>query len=94
MNELNTLNITTYIQEDLREHLEVIHSGITHAKRQNSVKIKIANLIFVFSFKEDEGKSRYESVEIDGVLHIYLFNHNNILGDGIFDPIVIAGIVN
>jgi hypothetical protein len=82
-------NSATVVKVTVGER-ELLTSGTVHIEGDHPIAISIANLKFIFNFKDDDGTARYTGTVVDGVVSFDLFNHNNSLGEGKLTPIEIA----
>ena len=70
---------------------ELIFSGFVHTD-QLKVEVEFSNMVVEFNFiSEDVGGPRYDS-SIEGTqkLIFNLYNHNNVLGEGVLRPMEIG----
>jgi hypothetical protein len=69
---------------------ELLGSGVVHLEGDESITFNVASLKIVFEFRTDEGAVRYAGSVKEGTLYFELFNHKNVLGEGILKPVEIA----
>ena len=90
MTPTGSLNIKTYVGTK-----EVLTSGLVHVQGKEEIVISIDLIKIALQFKVDEGVSRYAGRTVPNdpnKLMLDLFNHNNPLGEGVYEPFEIATI--
>jgi hypothetical protein len=70
---------------------ELLAFGTVHVEGAQPISVALANLKFVFEFREDDKGPRYAGKNLpDGSLLIELFNHKNSLGEGKLTPVLVG----
>lgn len=68
-----------------------ISSNVVHLHgADHHFELFVAEWSCIVRFLDDVGASRYDVVEVDGVLNVNLYNHRNLNGECIFTPITLA----
>lgn len=67
--------------------LEVVTSGVVHLENETSFSIKVNTISLSFNFRDDTGQTRYEGKVVGDDIQFDLYNHNNVMGEGMLTPL-------
>ncbi len=70
--------------------LELIGAGTLHVTNDDIISLFIDTLKYEFRFKNDDKEKRYSGLLENDVMVVDFFNHNNSLGEGVFEPFEIG----
>lgn len=70
--------------------LELISAGTLHITNETTISLVIDTLKYDFRFKNDDKEKRYIGSLENDVMMVDFYNHNNSLGEGVFEPFEIG----